>query len=343
MTISMSSTATYGVSAAFLDALERLAIAETGSWWRDVLIRKDVFVAVRRNSLNVYHRGASIFRIDDIGAGAIRPKTHGKYLTRQQQALAELLPDNSFALPPGGTAWLHYDGATTLNDMLKSASDLAGPEKTGLHPLVLGNPKVIDVEVSLERAGSEASEAASSSAPTKTSRDQDRLDVVTLEKRGGETFVVFHEAKHFSNPALKAKTGATPAVISQIARYRKTLEHHAPQLRLRYITVCHALSRIHEMRVSARTLAADLTPPADLDSLIRAIAGSQSDLKIDPNPRLIVFGFDGDQKKGLLQSYLGSLRQADPTLDIYAVGDPASAMGAFRPPTSSKLSPKNHA
>jgi hypothetical protein len=60
---------------------------------------------------------------------------------------------------------------------------------------------------------------------------------------------------------------------------------------------------------------------------------------MDRNPP----NFDGDQKKGLLQSYLESLRQADPTLDIYAVGDPASAMGAFRPRTPSKLSPKNHA
>ena len=83
-------TLQFGVSEPFLEALERLA--EKNSWWRDVLLRDDVFLAVRRNSLNVYHRGGSIFRIDDIGAGLVSPKTHVKYLVRQQQALAELLP-----------------------------------------------------------------------------------------------------------------------------------------------------------------------------------------------------------------------------------------------------------
>jgi hypothetical protein len=58
----------HGVSEAFLDALDNLA--RKPSWWRDVLLRDDVFIAVRANSLNVYHRGASIFRIDD---GRSRP------------------------------------------------------------------------------------------------------------------------------------------------------------------------------------------------------------------------------------------------------------------------------
>ena len=70
----------HGVSEAFLDALDNLA--RKPSWWRDVLLRDDVFIAVRANSLNVYHRGASIFRIDDAGAGRVIPWTHTKYLIR---------------------------------------------------------------------------------------------------------------------------------------------------------------------------------------------------------------------------------------------------------------------
>jgi hypothetical protein len=329
----LSSALTYGGTDAFLDGLERLA-ADPQSWWHDVLIRNDVFVAVRRNSLNVYHRGASIFRIDDAGAGSISPKTHVKYLVRQQQALAELLPDNTFSLPPGGAAWLHYDGSVTLNDMLRSASDLAGPEKTGLHPLVLGHSRVIDVEVSLERADGELTEPPSSKKPI---RDQDRLDVVTLEARGAETFVVFHEAKHFSNPALRAKMGSIPAVIGQISRYRTTLAHHAAQLQLRYVQTCRALCRIEIMRARAKAASGNPALPSGIDSLIAAVAAGQTDINVDSNPRLIVFGFDGDQKKGLLQSYLKNLKLADPSLDIYAVGDPTSATGAFKPPAVSKL------
>ena len=86
MTIQQTS-ASHGVNEAFLAGLDDLA--QRPSWWRDVLMRDDVFIAVRANSLNVYHRGASIFRIDDGGNGRLIPWTHTKYLIRQQQVLAQ--------------------------------------------------------------------------------------------------------------------------------------------------------------------------------------------------------------------------------------------------------------
>jgi hypothetical protein len=77
-----------------------------------------------------------------------------------------------------------------------------------------------------------------------------------------------------------------------------------------------------------------LLPP--LDPLIIEAAAGKRELTIDSAARLIVFGFDADQKKGQLQTILKSLRQADPNLAIYAVGDPASAGGAFRPLSTQK-------
>lgn len=323
------SVAQYGVSELFLDNLE--ALSRVDSWWRDVLLRDDVLLAVRRNSLNVYHRGASIFRVDDTGDG-VSPKTHVKYLVRQQQALAELV-NGAFKLAPTAVAWSHYEGPATLNDMLRSAADLAGPEKTGLHPLVLSNPRVIDVEVSLERAGN---------TDAGTSGDQDRIDAVTLEERDSTVWVVFHEAKHFSNPALRAKVGTVPAVVRQIRRYRATIEHHADALVARYAQVCRNLARLHAMRAKVRRAAPAAKPLAEISPLIHCAADTPVKLQIDPAPRLIVFGFDGDQKKGLLASHLDNLRQAEPGLDIYAVGNPTTAGGAFRPVSTVKPSPRSH-
>lgn len=127
----------HGVSEAFLDALDNLA--RKPSWWRDVLLRDDVFIAVRANSLNVYHRGASIFRIDDAGAGRVIPWTHTKYLIRQQQVLAQLQDNGHFE--PSDIGWAQYSGPSTLSDMIRSATDLAGAEKSGLHPLIVGSSK----------------------------------------------------------------------------------------------------------------------------------------------------------------------------------------------------------
>ncbi len=197
-----------GMSEAFLDALDTLA--QKPSWWRDVLLRDDVFIAVRANSLNVYHRGASIFRIDDEGGGRVVPWTHTKYLIRQQQVLAQLHDGGHFE--PSDIGWSQYAGPSTLSDMIRSATDLAGAEKSGLHPLIVGSSKVIDVELSLLRASSSVDKSLPDSA-TSIDRSQDRLDVVTVENRDGKPFIVFHEAKHFSNPALRAK--GEPAVARQ--------------------------------------------------------------------------------------------------------------------------------
>lgn len=324
--------AQYGVSDAFLDHLDRLAFDETDPWWRDVLLRDDLFIAVRRNSLNVYHRGASIFRIDDKGDGTVSPKTHVKYLVRQQQALAELV-EGRF-LSSKEIVWSRYDSRRTLADMTRSATDLAGVEKAGLHPLILSNPHVIDVEVSLDRAGDEV--PAETTLQTQDSarrgkaalRPQDRLDVTTLERQGDAICIVFHEAKHFTNPALRGKRG-DPDVLNQLRRYRRTIAQHSATLLDRYQATCRALVRVGAMRERLRTDRGQVVPA--IGSLIGDVSNGGAKLTIDPNPRLLIFGFDADQKNGVLSTMLSGLRDAEPMLPIYAVGNPTSATGAFRP------------
>jgi hypothetical protein len=68
-----------------------------------------------------------------------------------------------------------------------------------------------------------------------------------------------------------------------------------------------------------------------IGSLIGEVSDGGTKLTIDPAPRLLIFGFDADQKNGVLSTMLSGLRAAEPMLPIYAVGDPTSATGAFRP------------
>jgi hypothetical protein len=322
----------HGVSDAFLDHLEHLTFDETDPWWRDVLLRDDLFIAVRRNSLNVYHRGASIFRIDDKGDGTVSPKTHVKYLVRQQQALAELVEGRFRSSKE--IVWSRYDPRRTLADMTRSATDLAGVEKAGLHPLILSSPHVIDVEVSLDRAGDDvpAETTPQTQDPARLGkaavRPQDRLDVTTLERQGDAIAIVFHEAKHFTNPALRARRG-DPDVLNQLRRYRRTIAQHSATLLGRYQATCRALVRVGAMRERLRADRGEVVRA--IGSLIGDVSNGGTKLVIDPTPRLLIFGFDADQKNGVLSTMLSSLRAAEPMLPIYAVGDPTSATGAFRP------------
>jgi hypothetical protein len=142
--------------------------------------------------------------------------------------------------------------------------------------------------------------------------------------------VVFHEAKHFTNTALRARNGS-PAVVDQLRRYRSTLIHHTPALIARYQATCRAIMRLDATRRHVR-LDAGVSGPLPRDPAVQKVATGNTALTIDPNPRLIVFGFDADQKNGQLKTILNTLKTADPSLAVYAAGDPSSAGGAFRPP-----------
>ena len=312
-----------GFSPALLDALDRLVDDPVaGAWWRDVLLRRDLIIAVRRETLNVYYRGASLFQVV--------PLTHAKYLSRRQQGLVPLQA-GKFAIDAERALWSSY-GPDTLPEMMAAAANLTGPEKTMLHGLLVASPHVIDVEISLE--GVEAAdeqqdgatlaaeeETADATPVTSTKGRQDRLDVVTLEREDDRVKVVFHEAKHFANSELRASSDRVPKVAGQIERYRRTLAHHADDLARGYQEVCRAIVRVEAMR---RRLKPQSTA---VHTLVVEVAGAASPLVIDPEPRLVIFGFDRDQRDGpVWMHHHQRLTSAPPNgfgLKVTAVGSTA--------------------
>ena len=336
----------------FLAALEALAHEPHGGWWADVLADPDLLLAVRDRSLNVYHRGASLFRITPAGTG-VAAETHAKYLVRQRQALTRLGPDGGFDLDPGTAVWTRYQGPGTLAEMKRAAAALSGLEKTGVHALVQASPNVVDVEIALTGApaapepdGAEADAAllapadAGKTVQAPALPGQDRLDVASLEERGvpGEAWLVFHEAKLAANPALRSKT--TPAIVAQVTRYRATLTAQAERLAAGYPALCHDLVRLDALRQAVRTargLDANGLPPRD--SLVAEVASGARIVRVDPEPRLVLFGFDADQRDGALRAITDNLRSQH-GLRVYAVGKPSGrTAAAFRRPADAVADP----
>ena len=206
------------LSSAFTTALSDLVEAPHGQWWRDVLLHPDLKLAIRADAIDVYHRGASIFRIAQSNDGSVTARTHFKYLMRRRQGYAVLAADGkTFVYDPAETSWASYEPNKTLDEMVAASKRFAGSEKSELHPLVMYS-SVIDVEIafrsSLESGTNAArtgeavdeSDAASDDATSQSKKGsvrQDRLDAATLEDRGGALWIVFHEAKHFKNPELR--------------------------------------------------------------------------------------------------------------------------------------------
>ena len=332
------------LSTSFLDALESLIAVPEGQWWLDVLAHPDLILAVRNESLNVYHRGASLFRVTSRQGRPI-PASHVKYLVRRRQALAELGPMNTFGFEAKDVLWHNYAGPETLADMIQAANALTGPEKSLLHPLIQASPNMVDVEIAVtgeandddEPAGSAAlldDTAGSPSGKGKLLR-QDRIDVASLEARGDpkRAWLVFHEAKHFTNPALRSAPKRRPEVPNQLARYRSSIGGNSGSFGVKYPLVCHNLVRLDAMRRKVR----DGHPlwvgkmQRELDPVIREVATGERTV-IDTIPRLVIFGFDADQRDGALSTIRDRLEQEFDT-PVYAVGNPkgSKTTPAFQP------------
>lgn len=332
----------------FLAALEALAGEPHGAWWADVLADPDLLLAVRDRSLNVYHRGASLFRVT-LSHGTVAAETHAKYLVRQRQTPVRLDQDGGFNLDPRTAVWTHYASIGTLDEMKRAATALSGLEKAGVHALVQASPNVVDVEIALTGAPVEAAPAGAdgaepdgalltpglpgdAAAPAPVPSRQDRLDVASLEERGeaGVAWLVFHEAKLAANPGLRSRT--TPAIVAQVARYRATLTQEEQRLAACYPALCRDLVRLDALRRAvraARGLDTDALPPRD--PLVAEVASGARRLRVDPEPRLVVFGFDADQRDGALQAVTDELRGRH-GLRVYAVGRPSGrTAAAFRP------------
>lgn len=70
---------------------------------------------------------------------------------------------------------------------------------------------------------------------------------------------------------------------------------------------------------------------ATLDPLIARVASEGLLPQVDLEPRLVVFGFDRDQREGALTQLIARLTDSH-GLTVYAVGNPSAKVnGAFRP------------
>lgn len=309
---------------AFLEALANLATAPGDNWWRDVLAHPELMLAVRRNSINAYYRGASIFRID-WKADELTPYTHIKYLVRQTQTYIPL-KDGRFELGAAEIALSSYDGPGTLDSMLRASSRYAGAEKSGLHPMLVGNGNVIDVEVALTRRPTE--DEADGDEEQSSKQKQDRIDaaVAVFAKDGVTPVIRFYEAKHFTNPALRASGNNSPAVLTQIGAYETALHSYRNDLSARYLDTARALLRFNDLRQTA--VGDDAARP--IAPAIQQIAELGLGPQIDVQPHLIVYGFDKAQRDDpAWKSHLAKLDAALPGR-VRAIGNPTRQTVFFR-------------
>jgi hypothetical protein len=167
-------------------------------------------------------------------------------------------------------------------DLLKKASSYyAGEEKKGVHCILKSNNNIVDVEVALSRSAEEEQDAEDEANAFK--RVSDRIDFVALQGAGGAAHIVCFEAKRFDNPELRSAKGTSPPVLDQIKRYQDLIAAEIGNMEESYRRVCKNLYRLL---------------PERCNDLVVAVAADSIDLAISPEVRLVVFGYDTDQRDG---------------------------------------------
>ena len=167
---------------------------------------------------------------------------------------------------------LFIQDLSNLHSLKRACIPYAGEEKAGVHEIIRSNRNIVDVEIAL--TGKKEDELKSTAL---------RVDFAALQERPESIELVFFEAKHFSNPELRASGSRTPRVVGQVQRYQKLVQRYREDIESSYQRICENIVALKGLR----------TP-----KIVRMVAEGKKPLWISDKPRLVIFGFDEDQKNG---------------------------------------------
>ncbi len=180
---------------------------------------KDLFIAIRDEYINVYYHGQSVCKLKYCKNG-VKGSTHKKYLGVKETGYftslnGEVADKRSI-----------IKSLCELDDIKKNVKPHKDKEKVNSYGQILdSNSQTIDVEITFSRSH----EYSKSS-----------IDYAVIKNLEHEYYIVFYEAKHFSNPEIRSKS--EPKVLKQIERYKRILIDNQSEIAESYKNVCSNLS-----------------------------------------------------------------------------------------------------
>jgi len=267
----------HGISDKFVEQLLDM------NWWADIANDADLFLGIRGKSVNVYFQGCSLFNITNEN-GRLNVSTHYKYLLKANLKQPYLRWTDTGQINLEELSGREpFIGRVDMKALKAASKPYAGAEKQGVHLLLKANPdNVVDVEVALTSEADLPDDDPT--APQRRGSIAKRIDFAAFRRTDNGVALTFFEAKRFDNSELRARGEKTPPkVFKQISDYEALIQREKKAIKDSYRTVCGNLAKLLPNRCS---------------QLIKEIGRGKTDFQIDPEVRLIVFGFDADQSKG---------------------------------------------
>ncbi|MEO5333936.1 MAG: hypothetical protein H7839_18130 [Magnetococcus sp. YQC-5] len=277
-----------GLDQIFVDRLNKEYNKD--GWWKKIADHPKFTIGIRNNYLNVYHQGNNILLMKFDGDQLIC-QTHYKYILSPSEKSPYITWDNGklgsdFKLP-------FINSLNKTQDLIAASIPFSGEEKEGVDTIICANPNVVDVEIALTGENQEGTKSAK------------RIDLALFQETDNGVELRFFEAKHFNNKELRAKNGDAP-VLRQIGSYEELIQQCKENLLNSYLKIVQNLVDLNGESISS----------AKRDICKKVIKLGSKGISISNQPRLIIFGFDMDQKNGAawrphrekLQEKLGSNR-----------------------------------
>ena len=242
----------------FINSLNEL-YNDKSSFWHMMIDDKELFIAIRNEYLNVYYKGQSVCRL--YYKNIIRGATHKKYLG---------INEPGYFYSENGKFLDEKSKIKSLAEIIQlkvNINKYVGKEKDKSYTEIINYEKcILDVEIAFVR-------------PTvvkphkKSEYEISSIDYVALEQDSDdEPILVFYEAKHLTNSEIRSRS--EPKVIGQIKRYKQALKDHNDEIIRSYKLVTKNLLDLHILN-KRNYKGTDI---------------QMNYLRIDPEPRLIIFG-----------------------------------------------------
>lgn len=266
---------------AFLDALNDLR-KDPASFWSRMVADKDLFIAIRKESINVYFQGNSLAKIT-FDKGKLKCTTHYKFVINPEFKNTYFeSEDDIFQIPK--LEGLIVPSIKELDLIKRAIIVYSGEEKSGVQTISIIATNVLDVEIAIEK---------DNVVDENGRKSTDRIDFLRVEEQNDHLKLVFYEAKHYSNKEIRAAGKTAPPVINQLAKYNTSLRKHAADIESSYKLVCLNLQYLDI--IGSRKL------------ISRVAYGDP--ISIDFDPRLVIFGYDQDQRSGKIwKTHIGKIR-----------------------------------
>ena len=267
-----------GLDCGFVDWLNEKY--NDGGWWYDFVDDKDTFLAIRENYVNVYYRGNSLLKLKELDSNNHKGEIHRKFLPKHFERDNR---DNDEVDIVGDYVIVKNDTLNRLDvGKLKEGVDCHHKERADrrktpgleerehVQKFALANSNVLDGEITWEGSSGQ-------------------LDFATLEENGKDVEIVFFEAKRFetkkTSELRRQDPNADPDVVGQIDEYAKLLQGARDDIVKSYRRVCDNLLKLQGLDERYRKH----------HEMLEGIAKGKIQLKVNEEPRLIVFVDDADR------------------------------------------------